>query len=244
MIVLYTAIIGAIDPLWSCSTASPTTARRVCLTDCLRQEVGNWRNRHPIDRAPVRPKARWEQRVIAPTLPPRRQARFFKTQPHLLFPDAAVWIWVDGNVRLRGTPEDLVARYLPDGVDFVTLRHPDRDCLYTEAAFCAQHGYDARATLEAQAATYRAAGMPEHWGLAETRVVIRRNTPEMCALNAAWWAEIAAHSRRDQIALPFVCWQAGLRWAEIPGRIQGDRHPDFWHDGAVHIKQERARARR
>lgn len=244
MIVLYTAIFGSIDPLWSLPP-HPTQAARVCFTDAAREEIGSWRGTlYTPDARPLAPQRwQWEQRLVPATYGPRRTARYYKTLPQLAFPDADVWIWVDGNVRPRVDPETLVARYLPDGIDLAVLRHPDRACLYTEADFCAQHGYDDRATLEAQAAAYRAADMPERWGLAETRVVIRRNTPEIRALNAAWWVEIAAHSRRDQVAFPFVCWRAGLRWREIPGRVQGQRHPDFWHDGAVHIKRERAQGK-
>jgi hypothetical protein len=73
--------------------------------------------------------------------------------------------------------------------------------------------------------------MPAQWGLAETRVVIRRHTPAIAALNAAWWAQIAQYSVRDQVSLPFVCWQHGLTWDVLPGAVWGDKHPHFWHTG-------------
>ena len=50
------------------------------------------------------------------------------------------------------------------------------------------------------------------------------------ALNEAWWRELNAHSVRDQVSLPFVCWQAGIRWHEIPGRCWvHNQHPHFYY---------------
>ena len=114
---------------------------------------------------------------------------------------------------MREHPAAFVARYLHG--DLAIPKHPDRDCAYVEAAFCARRGKDRAETLTRQAQAYRKAGLPERWGLAETRVVIRRNTPEIVALNEAWWAEIKRHSLRDQVSLPFVCWKSGVRWNVI-----------------------------
>ena len=114
-------------------------------------------------------------------------------------------------------PLVLIERYLKDN-DLVAFKHPDRDCLYAEAAFCAMHGKDKRAVLEAQMKRYQKAGMPKRWGLAETRVVIRRNTQRIRELGEAWWTEIEQGSLRDQVSFPYVCWKHGARWAILPGR--------------------------
>jgi hypothetical protein len=76
--------------------------------------------------------------------------------------------------------------------------------------------------------------MPEGWGLAETRIVLRRNSATMAAFNALWWAELEKYSCRDQIAFPMICKLLGLRWDVIPGRVVGDKHPQIWH--AAHTK--------
>jgi hypothetical protein len=47
-------------------------------------------------------------------------------------------------------------------------------------------------------------GQPRHWGLWETQMVYRQNTPEIEALCRDWWEELKLHSRRDQISLPWV----------------------------------------
>jgi len=134
---------------------------------------------------------------------------------HKFLPDADVWIWVDSNVRLLVSPEELVSKWLPDGCDLATFNHPQRNCLYGEAAECIKRKKDTASAIGNQTQAYLAEGMPRNWGLAETRVFIRRNTPQIRALNEALWNEIKTRSVRDQIALPYVCWKLGLRWAAI-----------------------------
>ena len=216
-IAVVTALYGTIDKLWSvCPTAYDPNAEWFCFTDKEREQIGLWGGRTPgiIDDGPAFPA--WTQIVHEPRWDNRRTARHYKTMPHLYFPDADVWIWLDANVRLLITPTEAVERWLKG--DLAIFKHPDRDCLYDEAQFCAKVGKDDKGTLGRQTVAYSADGMPTHWGLAETRCVIRRNTERMKSLSVGWWAEIEKRSIRDQVSLPFVCWQLGLRWDVIPGR--------------------------
>lgn len=229
MIVVYTALFGNIDPLWSVARAVPGV-RFVCFTDHRRQEVGRWTG-NPLRITGTKPAepALWEQVIVPPTYGPRRTARYYKALPQVHFPDATASIWLDANVRLRIHPQQALAAWLKG--DLAIPKHPERDCVYQEIAACLRLHKDAVGTLEHQRAVYVAAGMPEHWGLAETRIVLRKHTPAMADLGAAWWAQLEQYSQRDQIALPFVCWQRGIRWDVIPGRVNGDRHPQVWHTG-------------
>ena len=230
-VVVYTALIGDIDKLWAPLPGYESVAH-VAFVDAPKVEAGLWGGRPPAiqpgsSRAVAKPV--WEQRSVTPAWNNRRTARHYKACPHRYMPDADVWVWVDANVRARITPQQIIDRYLT--ADLVTFRHWDRDCLYDEAAFCAKVHKDATGTLTSQAARYAHAGMPRHWGLAATRVVIRRNTPEIVALNEAWWAEMEAASYRDQVSLPYVCWKAGLRWDVIPGVCKPGKPGDFLYLG-------------
>lgn len=216
-IVVYTAIIGSIDRLWS---ALPNDdVEYIAFVDDKKHEVGLWGGSPPSILAETREMtalpAVWKQRVVEPMWGNRRTARHYKTLPHRYLPDADVWVWVDGNIRLRIQPHAVVEQHLDS--DFVAFKHPDRDCAYVEAAFCAKLGKEKRLTLEKQTARFNKAGFPRRWGLAETGIVIRRNTEAVRELNEAWWSEIERGSARDQVALPFVCWQQGKRWTTMPG---------------------------
>lgn len=221
-IIVYTAIVGKIDRLWSVCPVASRNAEHVCFSDQPLREVGLWNGKRILlDTGELIAPKTWEIRQIVPEWGPRRTARHYKCLPHRYLPNADVWIWVDGNVRLTIPPQTAIRDWLKR--DLMTFNHPERACLYVEAEFCAKYHKDKAEILEAQTKRYREEGMPLGWGLAETRCVIRRNTPEICTLNEAWWAEIEAGSQRDQVSFPYVCWRAGIQWDAIPGHCGKDR---------------------
>jgi len=217
-VAVYTSIIGGIDKLWSVMPGSGDV-EHIAFVDARKREVGLWGKSPPTimpKTGNVTAQATWEQRIVKPEWDARRTARHYKAVPHLYMPDADIWIWVDGNVRLRMHPLKLVERHMKGSL--TTFKHWDRHCLYDEAAFCAKVHKDKPATLREQTTRYSREGMPRRWGLMATRVVIRRNTPEIRALNESWWAEIERGSLRDQVSLPYVCWKHEMRWRVLPGR--------------------------
>lgn len=220
-IAVYTAIFGNIDRLWSVYPLAVGKADWICFSNRPLREVGLWADSSPpfvrmntrgMDALPT-----WQVRQVEMPYSPRRTARHYKALPHYYLPDYDVWVWIDGNVRLLILPEQLVSKYL-DGAELAIFKHPDRNCLYDEAEFCATRGKDRPKVLAKQTGRYQAEGMPKHWGLPETRCVIRRNTEQIVKLNEAWWREIERYSVRDQVSIPYVCWKLGFRWKVIPGR--------------------------
>ena len=210
-LVCFTAILGGFEQLRP--VTNPGDARWVAFTD------------HP----PADPVG-WEVwPVPEPSGDPRRVARRYKVLCHRWFPDDDVWLWLDGAVQLRVTPET-VADALLDGADIGAFRHPGRNCAYTEADRCIQKGKDTATILNGQKAAMRAAGFPEGWGLVETGLLARRNTEAVRQLNDTWWLEIKRHSVRDQISLPFVCRQKGLELKAVNGSLVN--HP--WVDYRSH----------
>jgi len=195
--VIYTAIIGNIDTLGHVPAIS-RHIRHIAFVDEIKPNSSGWEQ--------IRVTVDWDN---------RRTARHYKALPHRYLPDADIWIWVDGNVRARVDPLLVVKRYAIS--DLTTFKHWDRSCLYVEAAFCAKVHKDNPEILKAQVNRYRKEGMPDNWGLAATRVVIRRNTPAIHELNEAWWTEIERGSLRDQVSLPYVCWKHNLHWNVLPG---------------------------
>lgn len=228
-VVVYTALIGNIDKLWSALPES-ANVRHIAFVDAHKTEVGLWGGSPPKILAKTggsRSRPIWEQRIIKPEWDTRRTARHYKALPHRYLPDADVWIWVDANVRLRAHPLKFIKRRMIG--DLVTFTHWDRRCLYAEASFCAKVHKDRGAILKAQMARYRKAGMPSNWGLAATRVVIRRNTQAIHKLNDSWWKEIERGSVRDQVSLPYVCWKHKLRWKSLPGRCDPrNTSTEYW----------------
>lgn len=230
-IVVYTAIFGNIDKLWPPFIPAMDDTQFVCFSDKPLKEYGLWDRQKLIHRKARTPGGPfWEVRPIPSLYSPRRMARFCKAVPHRWFLDADVTIWLDGNLRLFISAQEAVSKWLRKS-KLATFNHPDRRCLYDEASFCAKKGKSRRQVLLEQAARYRRKGMPVSWGLPETRCVIRRNDEQVNALNESWWKEMKHYSVRDQVSLPYVCREHGIKWNVIPGRawVSGKHvNKDFW----------------
>lgn len=151
----------------------------------------------------------------------RREARWHKAMPHVLFPDHDCSLWIDGSIELTADFlfSSLAERYL-GRYDAVFFAHSHRRCLYEEAEICMRFNLDDPRTIEAQIARYREAGFPRQQGLLETGMILRRHTPAIARLNEAWWQETLSGSHRDQISLPYVLRATGIDYALFPQSIR------------------------
>jgi hypothetical protein len=151
---------------------------------------------------------------------PRRNSRAPKMLPHQ-FVDTNYSIWIDGNLKLLKTPEEIVETYLKDH-DIALFRHPSRNCLYDEAMVCATAGLDDPETIIEQVRRYEIEGYAKHKGLTENNFIVRRHTPKIEAFNNAWWAEYSTGSVRDQLSFMYVADRVGLRVNIIDAGWVGD----------------------
>lgn len=197
MIVLYTALFGDRDKLWPVERYDGI--EYYAIVDRFRPDADGW-----------------DQIVVETDLSPRRAARKAKTLPHHYTALADIWIWVDANVRITTDPHDIIT-----DSDFSTFKHPVRDCLYEEARICLALRKGKAGNIMRQVEFYREQKMPERYGLFETRVVLRRNTPKIRLLNEYWWANIEKYSVRDQISLPYVLWSTETECEILSGRAEG-----------------------
>jgi GT2 family glycosyltransferase len=211
--VVYTAITGSYDPL-QLPEAPEADVDYVCFCDT----------------PPPEPHGPWELRPLAwkGSEDPVRNARWHKLHGPGLFPGAEVVVWCDANLLLRDGVVGAIREKLLDGPNpLATLRHFDRDNVYGEVEACIFRGKDDPALLRAQVARYRAAGLPDRHPFAETSILaFRPADPRVRAMFAAWWDELAAGSRRDQISFPFAMWKNGLDFTPLFDRdirLAGDR---------------------
>lgn len=230
-LVVCTAIIGDIDKLWT-PHPSHKDVKHIAFVDSHKDEVGRWTGSPPVipksSSNMVVPNPIWEQHIVETKWDNRRTARHYKTMPHRYIPDADIWLWVDGNVRAIRHPVDIVNDYLKDH-DFITLKHPDRQCSYVESMFCAKVNKDKLSILKAQNDYYERLGFPKSKGLVETRAVIRRNTARIRLLNEAWWSHVESWSVRDQVSLPFVIWSTDMKIGIMPGRCWPGNKDKNWY---------------
>jgi hypothetical protein len=134
---------------------------------------------------------------------PLLSARFYKTCPHLLFPNADWTIWIDGNVFLNVPPEILVERCLePRWSSFGVFAHAHRATVGQEAGAIRDAAMDSEENVARALELYGPLDTQRMKTLAMTMVLVRRNTRENAQRNAAWWQSICYSSMRDQLTFP------------------------------------------
>ncbi|MEN6507053.1 MAG: glycosyltransferase domain-containing protein [Planctomycetaceae bacterium] len=167
----------------------------------------------------------WEVWTSIPQTDRRRTARQFKL---LSFP-AAESLWIDGNIALAVPVAEVLGAWL-DGYDLALFKHPAGDCIYGEARRVVKKGKDAAEVVDAQMERYRADGFPAHFGLGETCIMAKRDTPAVREFMALWWAEIVKGSARDQLSFDYVRWLMGdkVRVNPINGGMGWRRRSHPW----------------
>ncbi len=156
---------------------------------------------------------------------PCRNAKIHKLLPHQYFPEADYSLWIDGSIELKSTLpiQDWPGKYLAEH-DLMVFNHPVRQCAYAEAAWCMYRGHDDPTIINEQMEGYFEAGFPLNHGLALCTIIFRRHNAQTNQFNEAWWAEIKAHSRRDQLSFNYVAHQQGLRYGCFAGKINDSPH--------------------
>jgi hypothetical protein len=152
----------------------------------------------------------------APVRHPRMAAKVYKLAP----PVQGDVVWIDANTEI--TDSSFVRRALAARRNGIAVfRHPDRDCVYEEAAaslrLCPEK-YSGQPILE-QVERYRAEGHPAHGGLYACGTIAWDQADDRAlAVAARWWAEIERWSYQDQLSLPVVLRRLGLEPGILPAR--------------------------
>ena len=131
--------------------------------------------------------------------------RFFKMLPHILFADFEFSIYVDANVIIVSDLTPLVNAM--SEMPIAMFLHKNRNCVYEEANACIQKNKDKKERLQAHIEYLREHGVPEHSGLLEATVIVRKHHDELCkTLMEQWWEEFEQYSKRDQLSLRNCFW--------------------------------------
>ena len=136
-----------------------------------------------------------------------KKARYIKTHPHQIFPQYKYSIFIDGNIRCVADISEFIKK-INIKTKIAIHPHPYRDCIYKEAICCKNSGKGNYDAIARQIHEYKLEGMPEHFGLFETNVVVREHNDEKCKkIMEDWWTEIKNKSERDQISFTYVLWK-------------------------------------
>lgn len=138
----------------------------------------------------------WEIRKMDVFEDPQRTARWVKI---MAWVDWEYSMWIDAAFQINVDLNDWWER--KHKMPFSCAKHPLRTCVYREVASCIANNRGDALQVEEQGKRYKILGVPEfNDRIITSGVLMRQNTPTCIKLCEEWWAEVVAHSARDQIA--------------------------------------------
>jgi hypothetical protein len=208
---VYTALIGAYEPLNEQPAAAKSRIRFICLTDDrnLRSES-------------------WETRLVSPIFDrdPIRSQRDFKIRPHVHLPDFDASLYIDNSILLKEPPESLWELF-DTGSGFCLSAHSFRDTVLDEFLAVAELGFDDQSRIFEQLNHYMI-GSPDvlqqkpYWG----GILLRNHhNSTVQAMLDLWMAHVHRYSRRDQLSINVALQRSGLS-AQV---LQIDNHESRFH---------------
>lgn len=153
--------------------------------------------------------------VPLPNLPPRLQAKYFKLQPHRVWPEYDIFVWIDGNIEI--TSPDFVKAMTENLSGIRIQRHHERQTIGEEIAHILASKNEYVTTrygaqpLKQEYEFYLKEGMPETASLYSCNIfsfAIASQYP----VNSTeiffdkWWDLVLAWSWFDQSAFSFLAW--------------------------------------
>lgn len=195
--VVYTCITGGYDKLREPKFVSPSIDY-ICFTDNAKLTSNFWKIRQlPSD---------------LKNLTDVKKQRLIKVLPHKYLSEYDVSLWVDSNIEIVGDLKDFFNKYDLSQKFLYTNKHPSRDCLYREQIAVLRLKKDTYENTNPQIERYREEGFPEHYGLAETNIILRAHKNQKCkTLMNLWGEEILNGSHRDQLSFNYAIWKTGTK---------------------------------
>lgn len=171
------------------------------------------------DAAKVNSNLPWQ--IVRPTIAERdlkRLCLWYKTHPHLLFPETKNSLWIDSNICCLPGSEKLIhaQQALAEVATFV---HPDRNCVYKEAQAIVESGLDRSDVISTVVDQMRTNDMPEEHGLFETNVLYSKSQDyAVVRFMNKWWSNVFFGSRRDQMSFTYTAYQTGIEISPLEGQ--------------------------
>lgn len=216
-VVVYTAIAGNYDNLLAHEYLDPTIDY-IAFVDGPKKTQGVWE---------LRQMDYWHPEPV-------RMARYVKSHPHKYFPNYDVAVWIDASVMLCGDIKPYVDSLLADtNMPLAGIPHPQRNCIYKEAATLNGIGKDSSSRIQGQVVGYQEAGYPANFGLIETNFLpINLQHEATAPVMDGWWREMVRHSFRDQLSLNYSLWEQKQDWRRLFEEKESVRnHEDFAYFG-------------
>ena len=119
-------------------------------------------------------------------------------------------VWMDADIIFQKSINDFVKEYLGDK-SFASFKHNSRDCIYEEAKECLKQRKDTKENILKTVEFLRKENYPEHNGLYEMTVFIKRHNDKVVKETMNLWFDMVCnYSKRDQLSFMYSVWKTGL----------------------------------
>ncbi len=198
-----------------------------------------------VDFAEVRipQNSNWEFRQIDKSvgISATHICRWYKTHPHILFPECEVSIWIDANIEILSF--DFINKkcsWLREhDIKISSCEHPHRDCIYDEINACRKGKRDTDENLAKIHKYIEKHHYPHTHGLFETGFMYREHNDESIVhLSEEWWFIIDHYSNRDQLSINFLLWKNGVKSDYFFGKkscVRNRKDVKYYHHGGTII---------
>ena len=157
-----------------------------------------------------------------------KKQRLIKICPHRYLKDYNVSLWVDANIAINGSLFSFIEKYDLSKFSVYTCKHPLRDCIYDEEKACIKLNKDVVENTHKQIEVFKNDGFPEHSGLAETGIILRKHTDPSCINLMETWAKILIDgSHRDQLSFDYSCWKTNVRYGYLKENFRSGKGTFF-----------------
>ncbi|MCM1154897.1 MAG: DUF616 domain-containing protein [Roseburia sp.] len=143
-----------------------------------------------------------------------RRNRFCKINAPYIFSEYKYSVYIDGTIEISGDLNQYISKTGKSGI--AIFKHPERNCIYSEAIACGVRKADSFSKIYTQVMTYLKEGMPYDYGLFECTILVRDNSNPACRkLMLDWWNEVFNWSYRDQLSFTYCLWKNGLKSEDV-----------------------------
>ena len=148
-------------------------------------------------------------------LGPREKARYVKTHPHIMFPDYDYSIWIDASFTVMADVMPIIGAMGNAWFGVHNISN-GTDCVYENAVVEIGGKKESKENILRQVQAYKAAGYPEHNGLFETGILVRKHNEENCIrVMEDWWEQMSTYCMRDQMSVNYVFWKNQIPKSDV-----------------------------
>lgn len=200
-VAVYTSLYGNYDTIKPVKFANPNCDYFI-FTDQFVPQKSGW----------IPKDARFPKEIVH--APDNMKNRYCKMNAHLLFPEYEYSIYLDSKIELKYDIFPLIGKLGEYSIGM--YYHSHRDCIYKECnAVIECKKADRREVIEWEK-YLRTQGFPEHFGLTENCVIVRKHNDCTCVeIMENWWTVFQNGVKRDQLSLMYILWKLGYSISDV-----------------------------